>query len=209
MQRSTLALALLSLSATAAAGDFDYNYLSVGYGTTEFDNIDLDGDGFGLGGSYALSPSYHVFAGYEMSSLDFDVDMTSWAAGIGWNTDLSPTVDLVTRVSYQYIEIDVPGFGSEDENGLGLGVGLRFAASPKLELDAGVDYVDLGNAGDETAFGVGGLYSFTKAFALGLGGSWSDDASSYSVSGRFYFGCVGRGQSIGGALACRGAPRSR
>ncbi len=188
MQRTTLAMALLALSATASAGDFDYNYLSVGYGNMEFDSIDIDGDGFGLAGSFAISPSYHVFAGYESASLDFDVDMTRWAAGLGWNATLSPTVDLVTRVSYQYIELDVSGFGSEDDNGLGLGLGLRFAATEQLELDGGIDYVDYGNGGDDTAFGLGGLYSFTETFALGLGGSWSDDVSSYTVSGRFYFG---------------------
>jgi hypothetical protein len=65
---------------------------------------------------------------------------------------------------------------------------VRFAASKKLELDAGIDYVDYGDAGDDTAFGLGGLYSFSDAFALGLGGSWGDDVSTYTVSGRFYFG---------------------
>jgi Outer membrane protein beta-barrel domain len=188
MQRTTLAMALLALSATASAGEFDYNYLTVGYGNTEFDGIDVDGDGFGLGGSFALSDSYHVFAGYDTASLDFDIDVTRWGAGIGWNTGISPTVDLVTRLSYQFIELEADGFGSEDDNGLGLGVGLRFAASKALELDAGIDYVDYGDGGDDTAFGVGGLYSFSEAFAVGLAGSWSDDVSSYTVSGRFYFG---------------------
>lgn len=188
MQRTTLAMALLALSATASAGEFDYNYLSVGYGNTDFDGIDVDGDGFGLSGSFALSDSYHAFAGYDSAGLDFDIDVTRWGAGIGWNASLSPAVDLVTRLSYQYIELDAGGFGSEDDSGLGLGVGLRFAASKALELDAGIDYVDYGDAGDDTAFGVGGLYSFTEAFAVGLAGSFSDDISSYTVSGRFYFG---------------------
>jgi hypothetical protein len=189
MQRTTLAMALLALSATASAGEFDYNYFTVGYGQMELDEVDVDGDGFGLGGSFALSDSYHVFAGYENGSFDFDpdIDMTAWAAGIGWNAAISPTVDLVTRLSYQYMELEADGFGSVDDNGLGLGVGLRFAASQALELDAGIDYVDFGDGG-ETAFGVGGLYSFTKAFALGLAGDWGDDVSSYTISVRFYFG---------------------
>jgi opacity protein-like surface antigen len=187
MQRTTLAMALLALSASASAGEFDYNYLTVGYGQVEIDEVDVDGDGFGLGGSFALSDSYHVFAGYETASLDFDIDMTSWAAGIGWNAGISPTVDLVTRLSYQYMELEADGFGSVDDNGLGLGVGLRFAASQALELDAGIDYVDFGDGG-ETEFGVGGLYSFSEAFAVGLAGGWGDDVSSYTVSGRFYFG---------------------
>jgi opacity protein-like surface antigen len=188
MQRTAIALAMLALSAAASASEFDYTYLSIGYGNVELDEVDVDGDGFGFSGSYALTDSYHLFAGYEMTDFDYDVEGTSMAVGFGFNTGLSPRLDLVTRLSYQYVEVELDGFGSEDENGLGLGVGLRFAATPALELDAGIDYVDLGDSGDETALGVGGLYSFTESFALGLGGSWSDDASSYSVSGRFYFG---------------------
>lgn len=188
MQRSTLALAMLALSATATAAEFDYNYLSLGYGNTELDNIDVDGDGFGIGGSYALNRNFHVFAGYEMADFDFGVESTGMGVGVGYNTSVSPVVDLVTRVSYQYIEVDAPGFSSEDESGIGLGVGFRFAATEQLELDAGIDYVDFGDVGDDTTFGLGGLYSFTNTFALGLGGAWSDDASSYTVSGRFYFG---------------------
>jgi hypothetical protein len=187
MRRTTLALALLAVSATASASDFDYNYLTVGYGNTELDDINVDGDAIGIGGSYALSNRYHVFAGYEMADMDFGVELTTMAVGLGFNTAVSPVVDLVTRVSYQYLEAEVPGFGSADDSGLGLGLGMRFAATEQLELDAGIDYVDLGES-DGTSFGVGGLYSFTNAFALGLGGSWGDDASAYSVSGRFYFG---------------------
>jgi opacity protein-like surface antigen len=188
MHRSTLGFALLALAGSAAAGDFDYNYLSAGYGNLKYDNIDVDGDGFGIGGSYALHPNYHVFAGYEMGSLDYDVDTTSFGVGVGFNRSLSPVLDFVTRVSYQYLEVDVPGFGSEDDSGLGLGLGFRFAATEQLELDAGIDYVDFGSNGDDTSLGLSGLYSLTESFALGLGGSWGDDASSYSMSGRFYFG---------------------
>lgn len=188
MQRSTLALALLALSASASAADFDYNYLSLGYGNIEYDDIDVDGDAIGVDGSYALSSNFHVFGGYAMADLDFGVDATEFGAGVGYNTSVSPTVDLVARLSYQYLEVDVPDFGSEDENGIGLGVGFRFAATEQFEIDADIDYVDLGDAGDETTFGLGGLYSFTNAFAVGLGGNWSDDASAYTLSGRFYFG---------------------
>ena len=188
MQRTTLAIALLAVSTAANAGDFDYNYVSVGYGNMSLDEVDVDGDGFGVNGSFALTDSYHVFAGYEIADLDYDVDASTMEVGLGWNHSLSPVLDLVTQLSYQYVELDAPGINSVDDSGLGLGLGLRFAATEKLELDAGIGYVDLGDGGDETSLGAGGLYSFTNAFALGLGGSWSDDASSYSVSGRFYFG---------------------
>jgi opacity protein-like surface antigen len=188
MFRSTLVILALLFSASAGAQGFDYSYIQLGYGTFDFDDIDVDGDGFGLSGSYAINPDWHVFAGYEDASLDFGIDATSFGAGVGYNTELSPAVDMFARLSYQYVELDAGAFGSVDDNGIGFGVGMRFAASDQLEIDAGIDYVDLSDSGDETAFSAGAVYNFTDAFSVGLGGSWSDDASSYTLVGRFYFG---------------------
>ena len=188
MLRSSLLILLLASSTASYAEGFNYNYFDLGYGILEFDDIDVDGDGFGLGGSYAINPNFHLFAGYQSAGLDFDVDVASFGAGVGYNTALSPTVDAVARLSYQYSEIDAPGFESIDDSGFGIGVGLRFAASDVLELAAGIDYVDFGDGGDDTGISLGAFYSFTDAFDAGLSGSWSDDASSYVLTGRFYFG---------------------
>lgn len=188
MFRSSLVLLILTFSASVNAQGFDYNYLQLSYGNVEFDNINVDGDGLGLSGSYALNPDWHVFAGYEAAGLDFGIDATTFGAGVGYNTEMSPTIDMFARLSYQYVELDAPGISGADDSGLGLGVGLRFAASEELELSGGINYVDFGDGGDDTGFSAGLLYSFTEAFSLGLGGSWSDDASSYTISGRFYFG---------------------
>jgi hypothetical protein len=65
---------------------------------------------------------------------------------------------------------------------------LRYAASDTIELNAGISYVDLGDGGDETSFGVAGFYDFSNAFALGLSGDWSSDVSIYTLTGRLYFG---------------------
>ena len=189
MNRSVFVVCLLALSTAAVAEDFDYSYLQLNYGTLEFDDINVDGDGLGLSGSYAISPDWHVFGGYQAVGLDFGVDVTTLGAGIGYNTELSPVVDMVARLSYQYVEFDAPGGGGNfDDSGLGLGIGIRFAASEEFELTAGIDYVDFGDGGDDTGFSAGGLYNFSDAFALGLGGSWSDDTSALVLSGRFYFG---------------------
>lgn len=188
MLRSVLTLLLLAIAVSASAKEFDYSFFQLSYGNVEYDDVNVDGDGFGLSGSYAINEDFHVFGGYQAAGLDFGIDATSLGAGLGWHTTLSPVVDLVASVSYQYVELDASGFGSVDDNGLGLGVGLRFAASDLLELNAGINYVDLSDSGGDTGFGVGGLYSFTDAFALGLSADWSDDVSSYTLSGRFYFG---------------------
>lgn len=188
MLRSSLLIGLLAFSAAVGAEGFDYSWLAVNYGTVDFDEINVDGDGFGIDGSYAINDDFHAFADYEAANLDFGVDATTFSAGVGYNTAMSPTVDAFARLSYEHVEVDMPVFGSEDESGFGFGVGLRFAAGPAVELNAGIDYVDYGDGGDDTALSLGGLYSFTPSFALGLAGSWGDDVSSYSLSGRFYFG---------------------
>ena len=188
MFRSTLVLIVLLFSTSAAAQGFDYSYLQLGYGTIDLDDVNVDGDGFGVSGSYAVNTDWHLFAGYEAIGLDFGVDVTSFGAGIGYNTEMSPTVDMFARLSYQYIDLDAGGLGSIDDNGIGLGVGMRFAASDQIEIDAGINYVDLSDGGDETAFSLGALYNFTEAFSVGLGGSWSSDSSSYTLAGRVYFG---------------------
>lgn len=188
MARTSLVILLLAFSASASAESFDYNYLSLGYGNVDFSDVNVDGTGFTLDGSYAINDSYHVFAGYNAADLDGNVDATTWAAGFGYNTGLSDAVDLVARLSYEYVEFDAPIVGSVDDSGLGLGLGLRFAASDMLELNAGIKHVDLSDSGNDTGFEAGGLYSFTDTFSLGLGGSWSDNTSAYTLSGRFYFG---------------------
>ena len=188
MFRSVFFIMLLALSASASAQDFNYNYFSLGYSSVDFDDINVDGDGLALRGSYAISENVHVFAGYQDADLDFSVDASTWNIGVGYNTSVSETVDVVARLSYENVEINIPGPGSADENGYGLGVGLRYAAGDKLEFEAGISYVDLSDAGDDTSLDAGVLYELSDTVALGLSGRWSDDFSIYTISGRFYFG---------------------
>ncbi len=188
MKRSFLVLLLLGLSATASAQGFDYNYVQLDYGVIDFANINIDGDGFTLGGSLAINSDAHVFGSYQSADLDFGVDASTFNLGIGYNTELSPRMDAYARASFEFIELDFPGIGSFDDNGFGFGVGVRFAASDKLELDGGIKYVKYGDAGSDTGIEVGALYNFTEAFTLGLTGDWSDDFFSYNLVARYYFG---------------------
>jgi long-subunit fatty acid transport protein len=187
MLRSSLIILLLAFSASASAEDFSYDYVFLGYGNVELDSVNVDGNGYSLGGSYGFTDSIHGFASYETADLDFSVDTTRYNFGVGYNTSVSDAVDMFARLSYEYLEFDVPGVGSVDDSGYGLSVGARFAASAKLELDAAVNYVDYGD-GDDTGFEVGGLYNFSDAFALGLAAEWSDEFTTYALTGRFYFG---------------------
>ena len=187
MLRSSLLIFLLVLFADASA-DFDYNYFEFSYADIEFDDFDVDGDAWGIGGSYELNDDIFVFGGYQSADLDFSVDATTFRIGVGYHTPLSEAVDLVGNVSYLWTEVDVPGLGDVDDDGFGLGVGVRYAATPQVELNGAINYVDFSDGGDDTALSVGGLYNFTDAFTAGVGASFSDDVSSIALIARLYFG---------------------
>lgn len=189
MLRSTLLIIVLALSASVNADEFSYNFISGSFSQIDFDDINADGDSLGIGGSLEVGENFFVFGSYSVADVDdgfLSADVDSLSAGIGYHTPMSEKVDFVGSVSYEYVDVSVPGFGSADENGFGLGVGLRYAASADFELNAGISYVDLGDS-DDTSFGAGFLYNFTENFAVGVAGDWSDDTTAYGIGVRFYF----------------------
>jgi hypothetical protein len=188
MRRSCVFAALLSLPAATVAEGLDYSFVQGSYTQVEFDDIDADGDGFGIAGSFAIGDRFAVIAGYEVADYDFDIESTGFEIGGQFHAPLSDRVDFVSTLSYVSLEVDVPGFGSVDDDGFGVGVGLRGMASPRVELNGGVSYVDFSDGGDDTSFGAGIRYNFTDAVSAGLDGNWGDDASAYGISGRIAFG---------------------
>ena len=191
MLRSILLVILFAFSASVYADDFNYNSVTVSYGQLEIDDVDLDGDVIRINGSAAISESIHVFAGYGVGEVDnafSSGDIDQWNIGLGYNTSLSESVDFVAGLSYEYLDVQETGFPGSDDSGFGLSVGLRMAASDKLEVNAGISYVDYSDFGDNTAFSAGLLYGFTENFALGLNARVDDDFTEYNIGGRFYFG---------------------
>lgn len=192
MLRSAIVVLLFAFSTAICAEDLSYNYVDVSYSQTEFDDFNVDGDSIGIDGSFEINENFFAFASYGTGDLDDgfgnSVDIDELSAGVGYHMPLSGQVDLVTGLSYEYVDLSAPGFGSVDDNGFGLSIGLRFAATEQVELNAGIKYIDLSDSGDDTGFGIGGLYNFTENFSVGLAGSWTDDTSTYGIGGRFNFG---------------------
>src|SRR4051794_2247910 len=161
-----IAAALIAGSAAAAEGP-RYTYGEVGYSRVDFDNFNEDADVFGAGGSLAVSERVYLVAGYSYGTIDasgFDIDLENAAAGVGMHFPLNDTVDLIGEAAYEWAKIDIDNFGSEDDDGYGLKVGLRAMLTPQFELNGGGTYVDISD--DETAFYVGAVYNFTEMFAV-------------------------------------------
>ncbi len=167
---------------------FNYTFIDLGYYEGEIE--DEDGDGFGVDGSLALTDQLHAFAGYSNVEPDrFSADASSTEVGVGFNTPLSPSTDLILRGAYVRSEVDFGPFEAE-EDGFGVGAGIRTWIADGLELNGGLDYVDFGGNDDDTAIRLGLVYSVSNAIAFGLSGSWTDDPDSsiFGVNARFYLG---------------------
>ena len=194
MLRSVLFTALIAFSASASA-EFDYNYFSVGYSRVDYEDDfgdGADGDAFGVTGSYSLNVSFFIFGGFDTGDIEDDIgdsaDLTLYNLGLGYHMPLSDNVDLIGSLSYEYSELSAFGL-SIDENGFGVGLGLRAKAGDALELTGGVQHVDLDDfPGDGTFLELGAAFSISQNFQIGLNGSIGDDLSTYTLSGRYYFG---------------------
>lgn len=189
MFRATTVLLALVLAAPAMAGDLSYNYLQVGYQKAELDvdGFDIDGDGFGIGGSFELNDNFFALVDYGTADFDFDVEASTLSAGVGYHSGISPTTDFFVALSFVKAEVEIPGFGSVDEDGFGATIGLRGMISDQVELFGAVSYVDLGND-DNTSIGGGAWYKLTDTFALGANLQTDEDVTSYGVAARLHFG---------------------
>lgn len=182
-------LVTLALAGAQASDDISYNYVQIGYIDAEIDG-GPSGDGFGIDGSFELHENYHLFAGYgdlTFSEFGIDVDLSSWTVGAGYDRNLTDASSLYFRVGYVDAEIDTP-IGTASDDGFSAGLGLRGMVLARLELAGEITYVDLSDAGDDTSFSFGALYSFTPNVAAGVGFTASDDVDELNIGVRFYWG---------------------
>ncbi len=191
MLRILTITALLTISAAVLAETPSYNYIEGSYQRVDLD-IDfgpsVDGDGFGIGGSYELAENWHIFAGYSTIGFDFDIDLNELAVGAGYHADISDNTSFYANLAYVSAEIDVVGFGSVDDNGYGVMVGLRGMVTDRVELDGSLSYVDLGDGADGTALGGSALYAFSDSLSAGVTLGFDEDTTTYGLVGRVYFG---------------------
>ena len=171
-------------SSAVVAEGFDYSFVGAGYTSAKVTGD--TGDGFGVGGSAALSDSWHIFAGYESLGFDFDTDISSLSIGAGFNTPISESIDVVAQVAYLSVDVDTP-LGSASESGYGIGVGLRAWVSERVELNGSITYADLGDGADDTSCGAGVQFYVTEQVSIGLGLGYADDVDTYTLGARFYF----------------------
>lgn len=144
MKRSLLALTLMAALpfAASAAEGVSYTYVEGGYAATNTDGGDADG--FAIKGSGAIAPNFHVFGGYSNQEIeDTDIDFDQWQVGLGYNHQIAPNADLVTRVAYEKFDAGSDIFGNDLEaDGYSVEAGVRGALTPNFEGYAFAGYED-------------------------------------------------------------------
>jgi hypothetical protein len=181
--RAAVALIACSPMAAIAAGP-TYNYLDARYLSVDVDNGPTL-DGFGVGGSFALTESFHVVGEYSDVS-DGPLTLERGRVAFGWNHSLNDITDFVARAGWEYGRVKLSGFGSESDNGWSVEAGVRSMLSSQFELNGFISHVDLFD-GDEQFLNVGGMYYVTPSIGLGAGVSLSDDSTGWDVGVRFAF----------------------
>ncbi len=193
MKKSLLALTLLAALpfAASAADGISYNYVEGGYIATETGS-DIDADGWAVNASGAIAPNFHIFGGYAGQKTDdfvvgptrFDgVGIDQMRVGLGYNHEISPRADLLTRVAYER---------SEDEfdssfDGYSVEAGVRGALTRNLEGYALAGYED-GSDYDGAFYGrVGAQVKFNPLWGISGDVKFVDGAAQYFIGPRITF----------------------
>lgn len=192
MIKKFLGLAVVCLAAPAMAEDLSYNFVQAGYGWLTIDDDfisgDIDGDGFNVSGSVEVGENWFIVANYASADFDFGIDLDELGVGVGFHAPVSDRADFFTTVSYLSAEVSLSGFGTADDDGFGIAVGLRGMASDKIELSGAISYADLGDGADGTSIDGEALYDFTDTFSAGVNLGFGEDTTVYGIFGRLYFG---------------------
>jgi hypothetical protein len=182
-----LAAAQEGQQARPSEPEFEYTYVEISYDETEFEvgPGDVDGDGLTISGSFELNNEWHAFASYGQADLDFGIDLNTLAIGAGYVFPLQSDIDLYGRVLYIDVEVDGPGPFDADDDGLGLQFRIRGRVSEELELEGGIQYVDL--ADSDTSLQAGARYYFSDSFSAGVALTFGGDTDGIGINARFEF----------------------
>lgn len=190
MKSSLLSLALLpalafSAAATAADG-VSYNHVQGGYIATNGDG-GADADGWAIDGSVAVHPNFHVFGAFNQQEIDgTSVDIDQWRAGVGYNHEVSPRTDLLTRVAYEKFDAG----GGLDFDGYSVEAGARAALTQSLEGYALAGYENHDSDGlledDSNFYGrLGAQWKFNPNWGVSGDVKFSDGDTQWFVGPRF------------------------
>lgn len=191
MNAAALAVAsMLTLPMAAFADNLSYRYVDVAhFPSAEIDTGDdeIDGDGMQLRGSLPVYQNIFALAEYQDLDLDFGVDATRFMVGAGGHWPIG-TVDFIARAGIVSYDVDFGRF-DDDDTGLFVGARVRTTVAPKIELEGGIEHlqVEVGGLENDTYLIGEGRYNFTPQWSAGLLITLGGDTSVFGAQGRFNF----------------------
>lgn len=197
MKSRTLGVvAALALTAPtlAQAADFNYSFVDAAFiphSEVEVNNRDVDGDGVQLRGSLAVTDMFFVFVELQDTDLDargWRVDSTRWLLGGGGHWPINNNMDFVARAGLVRLDVELNRF-DDDDTGFFLGGRLRMNVAPKVEVEAGVEYIgaEAFDSGDDLYVIGEGRYHFTSQLSAGAFVNLSGDVQQLGIYGRLSF----------------------
>lgn len=180
-----LALLSLALASAAHAETLSYTYVDAGILSTELDDGDLDGEGPFVRGSLAVHTNAFLFAELSDIGYDSDVDGFTWAIGAGGRVPLTNQFDLVGKLGYVHVDLDVPGNDISDSGYL-VSALVRAFVVDKLELEGGIRHVNMDEFDSDTSLVAEGRYFFTSRIAGGVH-LQAGDNTAFGIHARFAF----------------------
>ena len=188
MKKTLLASALILASAAASAADFKYTYGEIGYGESLG-----DGDGLYFGGAVDLQQGFGLVGAYYL--MDYDSsrygkgDFDIFTIGGQFHTKIGPQADFVGSVQLVNADADCDWYGRDycdDDTGLLLRGGIRFAIQQNLQLEGDLsyntnDYWD----GDELGIKAGLRFFVDRQLSLAVGVASDQELDGLWLSGRY------------------------
>jgi hypothetical protein len=170
-----------------ALAEFDYNFVEASFVDVEIDDTSIDGDGIRLEASFEFGDSFFGHVEYEDYDFDFNIDGSVTEFGGGYFHGLSDDLDFIA--TGQYVEVEIEG---NDDDGLGIGGGIRARVADSLEIDAMLNYVDFDNIGNDTFADLRARYYFNDQFAVTLKLELGSDVfDTMGIGVRYSFSPIG------------------
>lgn len=185
-----------------ASAELNYNSVGVDYSKTSQSGVaDLSGIGIGISKSIYSNVflTGSIFNRRQSSGTTLgDLSVYEFAEGAGYHTPIQYNVDFIVSGALQQSRFKFAG-ASSNENGYGLGVGIRAELAPKFEGQVSGEYFSMSsNSFTSTGKGIDVILGFmvTPEFKLlaDIGSSSHNppSGSSYNTrtidfGARFYF----------------------
>jgi|SRR5689334_9381475 len=167
-------------SGQAKKSAFNYTYVEGNLTRWDIDAANENLDGIELLGSLSLEQGF--FAQVGASLLSGDIDLTELRIGGGWHTPCAPNLDAYGLLSYVNWDFDS---GVGDEDGFAIDVGVRYMASPQVEVGGYLEWADI--ADSEMGLGVNGRYYIDQNLSLGMRLLFIDPADQIALGVRYQF----------------------